>query len=267
MKKFGITKPIYSKTVKKVISENYRVKTIEIEHSLDDALPGQFIMVWIPGSGERPMSIGNSYPLTISVAAIGPVSESICKLKEGDIISYRGPFGKPFLLPQKGKKILVIGGGYGVVPMYFLAKRAKEAGIEPVAVIGGRTEKDILYDKQLFMLCKEAFITTDDGSRGKKGTVMAEAEWLIQSKDFDCVYCCGPERMMHAVALICKEHSVPCQVSVERYMKCGFGVCGSCDVNGRFACIDGPVFSGEEALALADFGKSHRDASGMLHDM
>jgi len=255
-----------SKRVKKVVKENYRVTTIEVEHALEDAVPGQFIMVWIPGAGEKPMSIGNRYPLTISVADVGPFSGALSKLKSGDMLSFRGPYGKPFIIPKGSKRILVIGGGYGVVPMYFLARTAKEEGIETVAVIGGRSIKDIIYEKQLFAVCREVFITTDDGSRGKKGNVMAEASSLIEGKGFDCVYCCGPERMMHAIATLCKEHGIACQVSVERYMKCGVGVCGSCSVDGRLCCIDGPVFSAEDALALSEFGKKHRDASGILKD-
>ncbi|HSB46866.1 MAG TPA: dihydroorotate dehydrogenase electron transfer subunit [Candidatus Bilamarchaeum sp.] len=267
MRKFETTNPIYTNKITKVISENYRVKTLEVGHNMEKALPGQFLMVWVPGVGERPMSIGNSSPLTISVADVGKVSSEICRLKEGDLLSYRGPFGKPFMIPEGAKRILCIGGGYGVVPMYFLSKVARENGIEPLAIVGGRTEKDIIWEKQLYSVCKEVFITTDDGSRGKKGNVMVEAEWLIEGKKIDCVYACGPERMMEAVAKVCREHKVPCQVSVERYMKCGTGVCGSCEINGRFACIDGPVMSGVDALSLADFGKAHRDASGILHKL
>jgi dihydroorotate dehydrogenase electron transfer subunit len=260
---------MFSGRVKKVSKENYRVTTIEVDHAIDDAMPGQFIMVWVPGVGEKPMSIGNRHPLTISVADVGPVSNAISRLKAGDPISFRGPLGKPFTLPRSraGKKrILVIGGGYGVVPMYFLARSAKEDGVEAIAVIGGRSAKDIIYEKQLFAVCKEVFITTDDGSRGKKGNVMAEAAPLIEQKKFDCVYCCGPERMMHAIATLCKERKVPCQVSVERYMKCGVGVCGSCSINGKLCCVDGPVFSGEDALALSEFGKRSREASGEAKD-
>ncbi len=257
---------IHTNTVKKVSAENYRVKTIEVEHALEEALPGQFLMVWMPGIGERPMSIGNGYPLTISVANVGKVSAAITSLKPGDMISYRGPFGKPFAVPKDAKRVLLVGGGYGVVPLYFLAKRAKENRVEVVAVLGARTAKDIIYEMQLFAVCNEVFVTTDDGSRGKKGTVMAEARWLIESKGFDCVYACGPEMMMKAVAQLCREHSLPCQVSLERYMKCGMGVCGSCVVNGKTVCRDGPVFSGEEALAMSEFGKAHRDATGILHE-
>ncbi|MFN7991447.1 MAG: dihydroorotate dehydrogenase electron transfer subunit [Candidatus Micrarchaeia archaeon] len=262
MRRFETINPIFTNRVRKAIEENYRVKTIEIDHDMKSALPGQFLMVWIPGAGERPMSIGNSNPLTISVANVGKVSAEITKLKEGDRISYRGPFGKPFMIPEGSRRILCIGGGYGVVPMYFLSRVAKENGVQSIAVIGGRTEKDIIWERPLFAVCREVFVTTDDGSRGKKGNVMVEAARLIESKGIDCVYACGPERMMEAVARLCRQHGMPCQVSVERYMKCGVGVCGSCDINGKFACVDGPVFSGEDALALSEFGKGHRDASG-----
>jgi len=257
---------IHTNIVKKVSPENYRVKTIEIEHALEEALPGQFLMVWMPGTGERPMSIGNGYPLTISVAKVGKVSDAITSLKPGDMISYRGPLGKPFAVPKDARSVLVVGGGYGVVPLYFLAKRAKENGIGTVAVLGARSARDIIYERQLFAVCNEVFVTTDDGSHGKKGTVMAEAEWLIGSKRFDCVYACGPEMMMRAVAEMCRKHRVPCQVSLERYMKCGVGVCGSCVISGKTVCRDGPVFSGEEALAMDEFGKPHRDATGALHE-
>ncbi len=262
MNRYELLNPVYTSKVKKIIKENYRVKTIEIDKKLD-ALPGQFLMVWVPGVGERPMSIGNSDPLTISVAGVGKVSTDICKLKEGDVISFRGPFGNPFQVPEKCKKILCIGGGYGVVPMYFLSRMARENDIESYAVIGGRSESDIIWEKQLFAVCKEVFITTDDGTRGKKGTVMIEVEELV-GKGFDCVYACGPEKMMEAIARLCKKHEVPCQVSVERYMKCGVGVCGSCAIDGKLTCIDGPVFTGEEALAFKEFGKAQRDATGKM---
>ena len=271
--------PMYTSKILKVIEENYKVKTFEIDHELIRTYPGQFIMVWVPGVGERPMSIGNNMPLTISVAKVGDVSGKIHELKKGDVISYRGPFGKGFTPPQpkkqnpehetqnplaaiEGKRILVIGGGYGVVTMFFLAKRAKEMGMETIAVIGGRSVQDIIYEKHLFGVCKAVFVTTDDGSKGRKGNVMSEAEALIESKNFDMVYCCGPERMMEAVANLCRMHKIPCQVSIERYMKCGVGVCGSCAIDGKLTCIDGPVFSGEVALAMKEFGKPHRDASG-----
>ena len=252
MNRYELLNQMYTKKVKKVIEENYRVKTIEIDHKLD-CLPGQFLMVWMPGFGERPMSIGNNDPMTISVANVGKVSTEIVKLKEGDMISYRGPFGNPFTIPKNAKKILCIGGGYGVVPMYFLAKKAKEIGVEALAVIGARSEKDVVWEKQLFMVCSGVHVTTDDGSKGKKGTVMVEAEELVDG--VDAVYACGPEKMMEAVAKLCREKEKFCEVSIEKLMKCGVGVCGSCAIDGKLCCMDGPVFTGEEALAMKEFGR------------
>jgi dihydroorotate dehydrogenase electron transfer subunit len=257
-----VTNPIRTAIVRKVADENYRVKTIELACDLPKALPGQFLMVWVPGAGEKPMSIGNSNPLTISVANVGKVSGELHKLKSGSMVSFRGPFGKPFNIPERAKTILVVGGGYGVVPMYFLAKVARENKIDTLAVVGAKTAKDIVWEKQLFTVCKEVFITTDDGTRGMKGNVMAEAQRLIEGKKIDSAYACGPERMMEAVAKLCMQHKVPCEVSVERYMKCGVGVCGSCAIGGKLCCVDGPVFSAQEALSFLEFGKAHRDASG-----
>lgn len=258
--------PFYTNKILKSTSENYRVTTLEFDGSLREAMPGQFIMVWIPGLGERPMSIGNNSPLTISVANVGAVSSKISSLKEGESISYRGPFGKAFSFPKNAKRILVVGGGYGVVPMFFLSKLAKEKRIESTAIIGGRSSKDIIYQKRLSSVCSEVLVTTDDGSLGKTGNVMVEVIPLLQSGNFDAIYCVGPERMMHAIAKAAKDSNVYCEISLERYMKCGVGVCGSCDVNGRLACIDGPIISGTEALKLSEFGKKHRDASGILKD-
>jgi dihydroorotate dehydrogenase electron transfer subunit len=257
-----VTNPIRTAIVRKVVDENYRVKTIELECDLPKALPGQFLMVWVPGAGEKPMSIGNSNPLTISVANVGKVSGELHELKPGGMVSFRGPLGKPFNIPERAKCILVVGGGYGVVPMYFLAKVARENKIDTLAVVGAKTAKDIVWEKQLFTVCKEVFITTDDGTRGMKGNVLAEAQRLIEGKKIDSVYACGPERMMEAVARLCMQHNVPCEVSVERYMKCGVGVCGSCAIGGKLCCVDGPVFSAQEALSFPEFGKAHRDASG-----
>ncbi|MBN1169702.1 dihydroorotate dehydrogenase electron transfer subunit [Candidatus Micrarchaeota archaeon] len=252
MNRYEILNQVYTNKVKTVIQENYRIKTIEIDHRMD-CLPGQFLMVWIPGSGERPMSIGNADPLTISVANVGKVSGEIVNLVEGDRISYRGPFGNPFTIPKNAKKILCIGGGYGVVPMYFLARKAKEAGVNAIAVIGAKSENDIVWEKQLFVVCERVHITTDDGSKGKKGTVMIEVNELVE--DVDAVYACGPEKMMAAVAKLCREKKKFCEVSIERIMKCGVGICGSCAINGKLCCMDGPVFTGEEALAMEEFGK------------
>jgi len=91
-------------------------------------------------------------------------------------------------------------------------------------------------------------------------------EKLMKEKKYDCVYSCGPEKMMKAVALCAKKHGVQSQLLVERYMKCGFGVCGHCAMGGFIVCADGPMIDGEEALANPEFGLFHRDRAGRKVD-
>lgn len=261
-KTFSPRIPIQTARVGKVIKESRKVKTIELNTRLL-CTPGQFLMIWIPGIGERPMSIANNDPLTISVANVGKVSAELHKLKPNDLLSFRGPLGTGFRIQDTWKRILVVGGGYGVVPLYFLARMATGNKIKTLAVLGARTAEDVIYEEKMFAVTEETFVTTDDGSMGKKGTVMEEVHGLLADKKrIDAVFCCGPERMMLAVARECLKHEIPCQVSLERYMKCGLGVCGSCDLGGKTVCRDGPVFDGLEVLGLEEFGQIKRDASG-----
>jgi len=265
--------PIQTARVSKVIAESDNVKTIELNAGLL-ANPGQFLMVWVPGAGERPMSIANNDPLTVSVANVGKVSAELHKLKPSDLFSFRGPLGNGFRVQDGWKRVLVVGGGYGIVPLYFLSRMASGNRIKVVGVVGARTAKDIIYEDKLFAVSEETFVTTDDGSKGRKGTVMEEVCWILDADNPkhktgnpkrlvpDAVFTCGPERMMLAVARECLKHEIPCQVSMERYMKCGLGVCGSCDLDGKTICRDGPVFDGLEVLGFESFGKSKRDASG-----
>ncbi|MDO8554845.1 MAG: dihydroorotate dehydrogenase electron transfer subunit [Candidatus Micrarchaeota archaeon] len=274
-------KPTFEMQTCKVLSvkkENYRVKTFEIDSKIK-AKPGQYIMVWVPNVGERPMSLGGTNPIRLSIANIGKFSNAIHELKEGNVLSFRGPLGTSFKLPKPKAEttkheinetqnsglgtILLVGGGYGVVPLYFLAKEAKKIGIKSTVIIAARKADDIIYENNFKELGCEVLITTDDGSEGFKGNAVEGVKHLIsQGKKFDEAYSCGPEMMMYYLALYCKEKNVPCQVSVERYMKCGINICGACAVDGKLCCSDGPIFTGNKALSFAEFGKVQRDASG-----
>ena len=105
-------------------------------------------------------------------------------------------------------------------------------------------------------------ISTDDGSKGFKGNAVECFENQIKTNNFDAVYGCGPEMMLYNLAKSCVGKKVECQVSIERYMKCGFGICGSCDMSGKTICIDGPVLNAKDALACDEFGNYHRESSG-----
>jgi len=238
--------------IRKVVRENEQVKTFVFEGRMI-CEPGHFVMVWLPGFDEKPMSIANDDPLALSIAAVGPWSREAHKLKEGDYMWLRGPYGNSYKL--KGKKVVLVGGGYGIAPLRFLYQRAKRAGVNAVLVMGAR-KKSLLMQ---LPKCRH-MITTDDGSAGMKGRVTDALKKLLGKGKYSCVYTCGPEKMMKAVVDVCNEHKTAYQVSIERYMKCGIGVCGQCAINGKLACYDGTIF--DDVSGFKEFGKSMRDASG-----
>lgn len=236
-----------------VETENDIVKTLTLGIKMA-ATPGQFVMLWLPGFGEKPFSLAGASPLTISVGARGPFSNRLCSLKKGGKVWVRGPYGRGFEL--SGKKILLVGGGYGFAPLRFLASEAAKKKISATAVCGARS-KGLLMKPAV---CKTIF-TTDDGSFGIKGNVLEAMGQLLAKEKFDTVYTCGPEKMMGAVARLAKKHRSGCQLLLERYMKCGIGVCGHCACGDRLVCFDGPRF-GYEMLDNPEFGKIWRDKTG-----
>ena len=103
---------------------------------------------------------------------------------------------------------------------------------------------------------------TDDGSFGFKGFVSKKLEEVLKEKKFKAVYCCGPELMIKSIFNICEKHNIEMQASLERYMKCSFGVCGSCALGPYFVCRDGPVFDSKQLRQVGDFGKYAKLKSG-----
>ena len=254
--------------IARITDENYRIKTFELSASIK-AKPGQFIMIWIPGIGERPMSLGNAAPVKVTIANIGKFSGAMHALKQGDLISFRGPLGKPFNLPKtitQKSKILLVGGGYGVVPLAYLAREAKKRGIESIEIIGARKKEDVVHINKAEGT--KVIITTDDGSEGVHGNAIDAVNALFtEGKQFDAVYSCGPEKMMRRLAEICIQKGIYCELSIERYMKCGINICGACAIDGKICCRDGPIFTVKEALRFDEFGKGWRDASGKKCDL
>jgi len=114
----------YYKTAKiiSIKDENYRVRTITLDAAVH-AQPGQFVMVWLPGVDEKPFCVAQDQPLRLTIAKVGPFTEKLFALKQGDCLSFRGPLGSGFTLPKDAKEILLIGGGYGVAPIRFFGPR------------------------------------------------------------------------------------------------------------------------------------------------
>lgn len=225
---------------------------------LPEMLPGQFVEVRVDGSGttflRRPISINfvdyDKNELTLLVHVVGDGTAALSKLSVGDKVNCVLPLGNGFTLPEeKGSKILLVGGGVGVAPLLYLGKKIKDAGCEPVFLLGARTKADLLLLDE-FQKIGEVNVTTEDGSLGEKGFVTNHS--LLQKEKFSRIQVCGPKPMMVAVARYAKQVGVECEVSLENMMACGLGACLCCvekTVEGNLCvCKDGPVFNIEKLL-------------------
>ena len=243
------------------------IRTFIFKGSLQ-AQPGQFAMVWLPDCDEKPFSISRDFDgeIHFTICRVGQFTEKFFTLKIGDRVGLRGPFGRGFQI-AKGKSVVLVAGGYGLAPLFFVAKKAVAAGCR-VQIIAGARSADLLFGQDQFAKLGVKFLpTTNDGSAGVKGFSTDLLQSILQNDQVDLVQTCGPEKMMRRVAEICQEGQVPCEVSVERFVKCGFGVCGQCVVDsGEKMCQSGPVVPGEKALGFADFGVFHRGAEGQRVD-
>ena len=226
-----------------VIQENANTRTVVLDVHLE-AEPGQFVMVWLPGVDEKPFSLVRAEPVTLTVARVGPFTTAFHALGVGDPVWLRGPLGRPFTLPPSDGPpgpLLLVGGGYGVAPMYFLAERALAAGWAVSVVVGARTAAVLVFAERFTALGASVTVTTDDGSRGRQGLATNAAARLLDGAGYQAIYACGSESMLEAVEVLARSRGLPAQLSYERYMRCGFGVCGSCARRGWLVCRDGPV--------------------------
>jgi dihydroorotate dehydrogenase electron transfer subunit len=226
-----------------IADESAQVRTLVLDLHLE-AEPGQFVMAWLPGLDEKPFSLVRAEPVTLTIARVGPFSTAIHSLRHGAPIWIRGPLGRPFTLPHSPAvqpPLLMIGGGYGVAPLHFLAERATAAGWAVSMVIGAHTAADVVFAGRFKALGAKVTTTTDDGSLGQHGVVTDAAERLLEESDHQALYACGPEPMLEAVEKLARARNLPAQLSYEHTMRCGFGVCGTCARQGWLVCWDGPV--------------------------
>lgn len=267
--------------IKNVKQETEMVRTFTFDGSLG-AKPGQFVMVWLPGVDEVPMSVAYDDGATTKITffAVGDMTNEFAKLQKGDLAGLRGPFGTHYEW-EPGQHIVLVAGGYGAAPMYFVAKETVGHGCTLEVIVGARGKEHLLYVKELEALPHVSLhIATNDGSVGYKGFNTDILEKLLSScprdshsaKKKEChpidqVFGCGPEMMLKKISDITAKYEVPAQLSMERYMKCGYGLCGNCvmDPLGIRMCMEGPVVKNEVLLKLAEFGKYHRDDLGKKH--
>lgn len=213
------------------------------------ARPGQFVMVhgaW--GTAPllpRPMSILSPGPrLELLVKVVGEGTRRLCAAGPGESVDVLGPLGTAFEDPPAGARAVLVGGGVGVAPLWFLAEEwARRGAARPTFVYGGRTARDLPGAERLAEIT-ELVVTTEDGSRGRHGRVTVALDELVRPGAV--VYTCGPSPMMAAVARHAERAGAACVASLEAPMACGFGVCLGCAVprvGGGFlyCCVQGPV--------------------------
>jgi|WetSurMetagenome_2_1015567.scaffolds.fasta_scaffold39840_3 dihydroorotate dehydrogenase electron transfer subunit len=247
-----------------VRKETPTVNTIVLEKKCGIVDFGQFFMVWVPGVGEKPYACSKytSKNMEITVKHVGPFSEKLQNLKKGDLVGVRGPYGNG-CFTQKGNNPCFVAGGLGIVPLICLIERLKGSGKKVTVILGAKTKEELVFAERVKKAGADLRIVTDDGSAGEKAFPHQLLAGLIKEKKIDQVYCCGPEVMMREVLKIALDKKIPAQFSLERYMKCGIGLCGSCalDPSGLLVCKDGPVFDAEK-IKDTEFGKYRRDAAG-----
>ncbi|MEM3694835.1 MAG: dihydroorotate dehydrogenase electron transfer subunit [Candidatus Bathyarchaeia archaeon] len=228
------------------------------------AMPGQFLMLWIPSVDEIPLSILDVEEEKVSVAVkrVGEATNALHMLKVGATVGVRGPFGNSFTLNYG--KVLMVGGGTGIAPLLFLAKKLVEKAEKLVFTVGAKTKEELLFMSELGKVCgKNLITTTEDGSHGIKGLATDPLKEILAREKFDFIYACGPEQMMRKVFDLAEKHGIALEASLERLMRCAIGLCGSCVLGSYRVCRDGPVFNSNQLRSVkSEFGFLKRDFCG-----
>ena len=236
-------------------------------------------MIWIPGTGENPFSFSERWGITVREVYEDDgkgrsFTSRMMGMKEGGHFFMRGPYGNGFPVDIRGSKDrqdVIIAGGCGSAPLRPLASmlwyvKSEQDGSGPLKILAGaKTAEELLFAEEFSSLGGCA-VFTDDGSEGIRGPVTDGIKDIDVTGD-TVFYACGPERMMkvaaeEAVRTGAKPENI--YLSLERYMKCGMGLCGSCDCGGYLVCRDGPVFSYDKLRDNAHFGVKKRKKSGKL---
>jgi dihydroorotate dehydrogenase electron transfer subunit len=256
--------------IEQVIEETPTVKTFIFKDKISSkAKPGQFLMIWIPRIEELPMSVmvcDRKDYAAITIRKLGFGSTALFEKRVGEVLGVRGPYGNQFKIGKSTKKALLIGGGTGLVPLLRLTTILNEAKVNTTIIIGARSKQEMFFEKKANDLLDKTkhkvIISTEDGSYGIKGKATDAMSLIIRKEKFDAVYTCGPELMMRKVFDIGSANALSIQASLERYMKCGIGICASCCIGDRLVCKDGTVFNEKQLAVMTEFGKTYRDKSG-----
>ncbi|HPW17686.1 MAG TPA: dihydroorotate dehydrogenase electron transfer subunit [Candidatus Aminicenantes bacterium] len=228
------------------------------------ARPGQFVMVKAAAGASpllrRPLGVHDASAAGIELffKVAGQGTEALSRKKAGDRIDLVGPLGRGFTVPADagGRSALLVGGGRGIAPLYFLARELVRAGWRPLALYGGRSLPDIPLRGRFEAAGVPVLCSTDDGSFGFAGLVTELASRELGKNRPDRLYACGPDPMMKSLAAVAAGHGVAAEFSLESVMGCGIGACWGCvhRIKGEAGegwskiCEEGPVFPGERIL-------------------
>lgn len=242
-------------------------KTLFFDIGQKQILPGQFFMLRLNGC-QKPISVSHYKDgrIGFTILSRGTCTQSFIDATLGEYFGLIGPLGNSFTI-NDANNILILGGGIGTAPLFFFANYYKKQ-ISNIDILFGA--KSISFLNYTNALTKEKNINclyyTEDGTSNHKGFVTKELESIINKTKYDRVYLCGPEIMMKKCLDIIKNKIHNIQISMERYMKCGIGICGSCvlDNIGLRVCEDGPIFDANILLQSKEFANYHRNCEGII---
>ena len=226
---------------------------LQSDEPLEEIKAGQFVQVRVDDAQHtylrRPISIHDvDYPnrtITLLVQRVGEGSNKIADTELNDTLNIIYPLGNGFTMPEdKTQNVILVGGGIGIAPLYYLGKMLKEKGVEPQFLLGGRSKTDLIMLEE-FEAVGKVYITTNDGTLGEQGFVTEHSIW--KEKKSDMIYTCGPKPMMMALTKMARENNIDCEVSLENLMACGLGACLCCvenTIEGNVCvCKEGPVMN------------------------
>jgi ferredoxin--NADP+ reductase len=240
---------------KEELSESITLFDIDAKDIAKKAKPGNFIVLKTHEQGERiPLTIADfdreKGTITTVFQKVGKSTYYLGALNEGDFISdVIGPLGIPSHIENFGK-VVCIGGGVGIAPVYPITRALKEAGNIIISIIGARTKSLLFWEEKMRKVSDELIITTDDGSYGRKAVVTIPLEELLKEGNINLVVAIGPAIMMKFACKTTEKYNVKTIVSLNSIMIDATGMCGGCrvEVGGetKFCCVDGPEFDGHK---------------------
>ncbi|MDK2951073.1 MAG: ferredoxin/flavodoxin---NADP+ reductase [Kosmotogales bacterium] len=219
----------------------------------ENSKPGQFLILQKDEFSERvPLTIVNCEDgkVRVIIKVVGRSSLEISEMKVGDSFkNVVGPLGNHSEIRKYGN-IVCIGGGVGAAPLLPVTRELKKTGNKIISILGAADANSLILDDEFEKISEKLYITTNDGSKGKKGFVTDILKELLKEKKVDIIWAIGPMIMMREVTKLSVENAVPCWVSLNPIMVDGTGMCGACRVHIKneikFACVDGPEFSGAD---------------------